>query len=60
MVNGAATHPIFEDLKQQVNLNKIGWNFNKFLVDNQGRVIKHASAKDEPYELEAAIQELLK
>lgn len=42
-VNGAAEAPLFTELKhQQGGLfgSKIKWNFTKFIVDSEGRVIK--------------------
>ncbi|WP_426111943.1 glutathione peroxidase [Massilia sp. PWRC2] len=43
-VNGAHTHPLFKQLKQDargvLGTQAIKWNFTKFLVDRNGRVVK--------------------
>ena len=43
-VNGASSHPLFTHLKQSapglLGSQRIKWNFTKFLVNQQGEVIK--------------------
>jgi glutathione peroxidase len=42
-VNGANTHPLYEHLKSEATGllgDAIKWNFTKFLVDRQGRVLE--------------------
>ena len=38
----------------------IKWNFTKFLVDREGRVVKRFSPSDTQKEIEPAVLELLK
>jgi glutathione peroxidase len=61
-VNGAGTHPVFAHLKKAAPglLGQgIKWNFTKFLVDRQGRVVKRYASATPPEKLEAAIEKLL-
>jgi glutathione peroxidase-family protein len=65
-VNGAGTHPVFGFLKynstlydESSDLNMpIKWNFGKFLVDKEGRVIKYYGPTDDKIEddVKAAIE----
>jgi glutathione peroxidase len=62
-VNGANTHPIFDFLKKSapgvLGTEGIKWNFTKFLVDRDGKVVaRHASAT-KPEDLAADIERLL-
>jgi glutathione peroxidase len=62
-VNGANAHPLFVELKQQapgvLGSKSIKWNFTKFLVDDQGRVLKRYAPTTKPEELRADIEALL-
>ncbi|MBP2000428.1 glutathione peroxidase [Paenibacillus shirakamiensis] len=62
-VKGEHAHPLFQHLVKETpapfNTGDIEWNFVKFLVDQQGQVIKQYSARTEPSAIEADIQELL-
>ena len=59
-VNGAATHPIYLDLKKQSNKANITWNFSKFLVDKNMKVMAGSNAKDmKPLAFEPKIREML-
>ena len=62
-VNGANAHPLFVELKQQapgvLGSKGIKWNFTKFLVDEQGRVIKRYAPTTKPEDLRADIEALL-
>ena len=62
-VNGANAHPLFVELKQQapgvLGSKGIKWNFTKFLVDDQGRVLKRYAPTTKPEELRADIEALL-
>ena len=57
-VNGANTHPVFSYLKYNSSLydesvdlvSPIKWNFGKFLVDREGRVVKYYGPTDEKIE----------
>ncbi|MGI1679966.1 MAG: glutathione peroxidase [Cellvibrionaceae bacterium] len=58
-VKGDNAHPIFQHLASQQS--KPSWNFNKYLVDKNGNVIKQFSSqvKPESVELTEAIEEIL-
>lgn len=62
-VNGDNAHPLFTHLKQQarglLGTQSIKWNFTKFLVAKDGRVVKRFAPKDKPQNLEAAVEALL-
>ncbi|TDF97156.1 glutathione peroxidase [Paenibacillus piri] len=62
-VKGDTAHPLFQYLVQNVPApyytGDIEWNFVKFLVDREGRVVKQYPAKMEPAEIESDIQTLL-
>lgn len=61
-VNGANTHPIFVYLKKQKGGflgSAIKWNFTKFLIDKQGRVVERFSPTTQPADLEKDILKLL-
>jgi len=50
-VNGKDTHPLFADLKEAAPGsmgNSIKWNFNKFLINRDGKSVKRYSPKTEP------------
>jgi glutathione peroxidase len=48
-VNGAGTHPIYQWLKSQPGgAGDITWNFNKFLVGKDGKLIKRWAEGTEP------------
>lgn len=61
-VNGKQAAPLFRFLKgEQGGLlgDAIKWNFTKFLVDRQGRVVRRFAPADKPESIEQAIEELL-
>ena len=62
-VNGDNTHPIYQYLKQQapglMGSKSIKWNFTKFLVSRDGKVIKRFAPTDTPEKLTEDIQKLL-
>jgi glutathione peroxidase len=61
-VNGKDADPLFEYLKESKSgfLSKnIKWNFTKFLVDSEGRVIDRFSPTTAPEKLEDKIKELI-
>lgn len=62
-VNGKNEEPLYKYLKSQKGgiLNKnIKWNFTKFLVNKEGKVIKRFSPITEAEKIESSIIELLK
>lgn len=62
-VNGAETHPLYRILKAErrgfLGLQRISWNFTKFLVDREGRVAGRYAPSTSPTGLRAHIEELL-
>lgn len=62
-VNGEDTHPLFQYLKSQakglMGSEKVKWNFTKFLVDQNGEVIKRYAPNTEPKEMANEIEKLL-
>ncbi len=62
-VNGDQAHPLYQHLKSAqpgiLGTEAIKWNFTKFLVDRNGRVVSRHAPKDKPEELESAIEALL-
>ena len=66
-VNGTNTHPVYANLRQNSKLNKgdnqcggITWNFAKFLVDQNGKVINYYDPTVPPIDIKDDIKELLK
>ena len=62
-VNGAQAHPLYVWLKDQapglLGSKGIKWNFTKFLVGRDGRVIKRYAPQDAPQKLAADIEAAL-
>ncbi len=60
-VNGPNTHPVYQYLKSNSSLNggNITWNFAKFIVAPDGRVVHFASPRDEPSSLVPLIEKVL-
>lgn len=62
-VNGANAHPLYQHLKSAapgvLGTEAIKWNFTKFLIDRDGRVVTRFAPKDEPKALEQDIENLL-
>ena len=62
-VNGAGSHPLYEHLKSSapgvLGTEGIKWNFTKFLVDREGRVVRRYAPTDKPESLAADIEKLL-
>jgi len=61
-VNGAGTHPVFAYLKKSAPGllgDSIKWNFTKFLVDREGRVVDRFAPATPPEKIEADIEKLL-
>lgn len=58
-VNGAGAHPLYQWLKKEksglLGIGAIKWNFTKFLIDRQGRVIKRYAPTDKPESIEKDI-----
>lgn len=60
-IKGDGKHPLYAAL-QSAGGKEVGWNFEKFLVGKDGKVLKHFGSDVEPDspELVAAIEEALK
>jgi glutathione peroxidase len=62
-VNGPQAHPLFKYLTQAVpgilGTEAIKWNFTKFLVDRQGKVLKRYPSLTKPEDLAKEIESLL-
>ena len=63
-VNGDDTHPLYRYLKSEqsgiLGTETIKWNFTKFLVDKDGKVVKRFGSSTKPQEIEEDIEALLK
>ncbi len=63
-VNGENTHELYKYLKNNsqgfMGTDIIKWNFTKFLVDKNGKVIKRYAPSTTPQQIEQDIVELLK
>lgn len=61
-VNGENTAPLYQELKTKapgvLGTKKIKWNFTKFLVNKQGKVVRYASTT-KPADLKADIEKAL-
>ena len=62
-VNGNDTHPLFAHLKSEAKgfagTEMVKWNFTKFLVNRDGKVVKRFAPKDAPKKLVTSIEALL-
>ena len=56
-VNGNDAHPLYTYLKAETGGDRIKWNFNKFLIDKAGNVIRRYASGDD---LEALEQDIIK
>jgi glutathione peroxidase len=59
-VNGANAHPLFQTLKHEapglLGTQAIKWNFTKFLVDRQLRVVRRYAPSEKPEKLAGDIE----
>lgn len=62
-VNGANASPLYQHLKSGakgiLGTEAIKWNFTKFLVDREGRVVKRFGPRDTPEKIEKDLQSVL-
>ena len=47
-VNGDGAHPLYKSLKKQIGPDRISWNFEKFLIGKDGKVLKRFSPRTNP------------
>ncbi|GGL47831.1 glutathione peroxidase [Sporolactobacillus putidus] len=59
-MKGSDINPLFQYLVNETGTKKITWNFNKFLVNRDGKVIQYYGSRTKPEEIESDIQTLLK
>jgi glutathione peroxidase len=63
-VNGPDTVPLYQYLKEQAKgafgTEVIKWNFTKFLVDRNGKIVKRFASNTPPEKLERDIQQTLR
>ena len=62
-VNGSSASPLFKHLKNEakgvMGSEAIKWNFTKFLIDNNGSVIKRYSPQTTPDKIDKDLSEIL-
>lgn len=62
-VNGDDAHPLYKHLKQEapgvLGTQAIKWNFTKFLVDKNGKVVERYAPQTKPDEIASDIERLL-
>ncbi len=62
-VNGANTHPVWAFLKKEkpgfLGTEGIKWNFSKFLVDREGKVVERYAPTTSPESIEKDIEAAL-
>ena len=62
-VNGGQTHPLFAHLKREapglLGSEMIKWNFTKFLLDRQGKVVARYASITTADEIESAVISLI-
>ncbi len=61
-VNGSGAHPLYKYLKHEkpglLGIERIKWNFTKFLVDHAGKVVARFAPLTKPEAIEAPIAAL--
>lgn len=62
-VNGGDAHPLYAFLKGEkpgvLGTEAIKWNFTKFLVDRDGKVVRRYAPTDKPEDLDSAVSAAL-
>ena len=62
-VNGTGAHPLYKFLKKSapgvLGSEAVKWNFTKFLVDRDGKVVDRFAPKDTPEKIDSEIKQLL-
>ena len=61
-VNGKEAEPLFDWLKKEKSGPlgaRIEWNFAKFLINREGKVVERFSSKTDPLKMEEAIKSLI-
>ncbi|RHW77018.1 glutathione peroxidase [Colwellia sp. RSH04] len=62
-VNGVNTHPLYNFLKEEapgiLGSKSIKWNFTKFLVNKEGKVVKRFAPTTKPENIASSIEAIL-
>src|SRR5690606_1295519 len=61
-VNGKDAHPLFKYLKRKKSRflsRRIKWNFTKFLIDQNGKVVKRLGPTTAPHKIEPLIKKYI-
>ncbi|QGG46454.1 glutathione peroxidase [Heliorestis convoluta] len=62
-VNGPNAHPLYQYLTKNkpglLGSTAIKWNFTKFLIDREGKIVERYAPTDKPEQIEQKIQDLL-
>ncbi|KAG1744059.1 thioredoxin-like protein [Suillus paluster] len=62
-VNGDNTSPVYQWLKNEkpglMGLTRIKWNFEKFLIDKNGKVVNRWASTTTPQAIDATVENLL-
>ena len=62
-VNGANAHPLYKYLKHEapgvLGSEAVKWNFTKFLIDREGRVVRRYAPTDTPEKIGKDLAEVL-
>ncbi len=62
-VNGTHSHPLYKHLKSEVKgllgTERIKWNFTKFLINRDGKVVGRFGSQKKPADIESEIMALL-
>ncbi len=62
-VNGENTHDLYKFLKESskgvLGTEAIKWNFTKFLVDKNGKVVKRYAPSTKPSDIEKDIKKMV-
>ena len=62
-VNGDGAHPLYKHLKREakgvLGTEAVKWNFTKFLVDREGRVVRRYAPPDTPAAIEKDLATVL-
>lgn len=59
-VNGTGASPLYSWLRSQAKIQKVNWNFEKFLVNRDGQVVSYHKSSDSPLSLKDRIEALLR
>jgi glutathione peroxidase len=58
-MKGKEMNPLFCDLLDESGEKRITWNFNKFLVDRDGKVVHYYGSRTKPEAIESDIKTLI-